>query len=70
MLPDTTVFFFKCVAGGSVGVDTSLPSCSFSLMVDKAIQWNLRTKDTLGAELLSSFRRLSFGGRIEPICNL
>ena len=23
-------------------------------------------KDTLGAELLSSFRRLSFGGRFEP----
>jgi len=27
-------------------------------------------KDTLGAELLSSFRRLSLGGRFEPICNL
>ena len=25
-------------------------------------------KDTLGAELLSSFRRLSFGGRFKPIC--
>ena len=34
------------------------------------IQWNLRIKDTLGAELLSSFQRLSFGGRSEPICNL
>jgi len=34
------------------------------------VQWNLRIKDTLGAELLSSFRRLSFGGRFEPICNL
>jgi len=34
------------------------------------IQWNLRIKNTLGAELLSSFRRLSFGGRIEPLCNL
>ena len=36
----------------------------------KELQWNLRIKDTLGAELLSSFRRLSFGGRFEPICNL
>ena len=34
------------------------------------VQWNLRIKDTLGAELLSSFRRLSFDGRFEPICNL
>jgi len=34
------------------------------------VQWNLQIKDTLGAELLSSFRRLSFGGRFEPICNL
>ena len=34
------------------------------------LQWNLRIKDTLGAELLSSFQRLSFGGRFKPICNL
>jgi len=34
------------------------------------IQWNLRIKDTLGADLLSSSRRLSFGGRFKPICNL
>ena len=34
------------------------------------VQWNLRIKDTLGAEVLSSFQRLSFGGRFEPICNL
>ena len=34
------------------------------------VQWNLRIKDTLGAEVLSSFRRLSFGVRFEPICNL
>ena len=34
------------------------------------VQWNLWIKDTLGAELLSSFRRLSFGGRFEPTCNL
>jgi len=39
---------------------------SFSVLV----QWNLRIKDTWGAELLSSFQRLSFGGRFEPICNL
>jgi len=38
--------------------------------VQSSIQWNLRIKDTLGAELLSSFRRLSFGGRFEPIYNL
>ena len=31
------------------------------------IQWNLRIKDTLGAELLSSFRRLSSGGRFIQI---
>ncbi len=29
------------------------------------VQWNLRIKDTLGAELLSSFRRLSSGGRFK-----
>jgi len=32
------------------------------------IQWNLRIRDSLGAELLSSFWRLSFGGRFESIC--
>jgi len=43
----------------------------YSLLVCKnRIQWNLRIKDTFGAELLSSIRRLSFGGRFEPICNL
>ena len=31
------------------------------------VQWNLRIKDTLGAEVLSSFRRLSSGGRFKPI---
>ena len=36
----------------------------------KLIQWNLRIKDTLGAEVLSSFRRLSSGGRFEPIGHL
>ena len=35
-----------------------------------ALQWNLRIKDTLGAEVLSSFRRLSSGGRFEPIGHL
>ncbi len=30
-------------------------------------KWNLRIKDTLGAELLSSFRRLSSGGRFIQI---
>jgi len=34
------------------------------------LQWNLWTKDTLGAELLSSLWRLSFGRRFKPICNL
>ena len=36
----------------------------------RSVQWNLQIKDTLGAELLSSFWRLSFGGRFKPICNL
>jgi len=47
--------------------------CSITLLVvlcRSSIQWNLWIKDTLGAELLSSFWRLSFGGRFEPICNL
>jgi len=35
-----------------------------------SLQWNLRIKDTLGAELLSFFRRLSSGGRFKPICIL
>ena len=35
----------------------------------RELQWNLRIKDTLGAELLSSFRRLSSGGRFKSICN-
>ena len=34
------------------------------------VQWNLRIKDTLGAEVLSSFWRLSSGGRFEPIGHL
>ena len=42
----------------------------FHLLWHSTIQWNLQIKDTLGAQLLSSFQRLSFGGRFEPICNL
>jgi len=34
------------------------------------LQWKLQIKNTLGADLFSSFPRLSFGGRFEPICNL
>ena len=37
---------------------------------ERDVQWNIRIKDTLGTELLSSFRRLSFGGRFDPTCNL
>ena len=39
-------------------------------MIVDVVQWNLRIKDTLGAEVLSSFRRLSSGGRFEPIGHL
>jgi len=45
--------------------DTGVPLCSYG-----RLQWNLQIKDTLGAQLLYSFRRLSFGGRCKPICNL
>ncbi len=37
------------------------------MMLTYRIQWSLRIKDTLGAELLSSFRRLSSGGRFIQI---
>ena len=33
-----------------------------------SVQWNLRIKDTLGAELFSFIRRLSSGGRFESVC--
>ncbi len=38
-----------------------------SLSEKKHTQWNLRIKDSLGAELLSSFQRLSSGGRFIQI---
>ena len=40
-------------------------TCHLKLTVLVTVQWNLRIKDTLGAELLSSFWRLSFGGKSE-----
>ena len=42
----------------------------FSTGTSLVLQWNLRIKDTLGAEVLSSFWRLSSGGRFEPIGHL
>ena len=49
-----------------VCADMIISSCGCITVV----QWNLRIKDTLGAEVLSSFRRLSSGGRFEPIGHL
>ena len=50
--------------------DTALVVNPLFQLHAKGIQWNLRIKDTLGAEVLSSFRRLSSGGRFEPIGHL
>jgi len=52
------------------GVGYSNEIIALRNMLSVALQWNLRIKDTLGAEVLSSFRRLSSGGRFEPIGHL
>ena len=60
-----TILVEACVVYVCISIE-----CSLLTYTSICVQWNLRIKDTLGAELLSSFRRLSFGGRFEPICNL
>ena len=52
--------------GGSMHVKFGVAIRKFASYIP-VIQWNLQT---LGAELLSSLWKLSFGGRFEPICNL
>ena len=47
-------------------------STSMARLVEfwQEIQWNLRIKDTLGGKFLSPVQRLSFGGRLDQVCNL
>jgi len=52
-----------------MGLHTML-HCTDVVCFTMILQWNLQIKDTLGAKLLSSFQRLSFRDRFEPICNL
>ncbi len=42
-------------------------NCANVMNIRVYMQWNLRIKDTLRAELLSYFRRLSSGGRFIQI---
>ena len=70
-LANMALFGRVAVCGATSQYNATEPAKGmYAVFYSYQVQWNLRIKDTLGAEVLSSFRRLSSGGRFEPIGHL